>query len=250
MNQSAFSSLGIIIAFLGFSQATFSQTSSQQALWYGYFFTIPIDSNWYTVTEIQERHQVDPFSQNQFLIRSRLHRSLGESWDSSTGMSLFLHHRIASLDNEVFEWPELRPHLDATYKTKFLKIPIEQRIRTEARFYKNLDLETGLPDEGYFFRAFRYRYRIQATITLAEFSNGKSLKLKLADEIMGMSAGEVGELRFDQNRISGDLNFYLSQDLILEVGYLYWHQKRESGNFLDQHILRTVLRHRLDFSKK
>lgn len=245
----------ILFAFVFLSVSSFqnrvlAQTTSQTALWYGYFFTIPLNQSWYTVTEIQERLTVNPLQQNQFLVRTRLHRTIGRVWDLSAGMSLFLHHRSANQELGEFEWPEIRPHLEATLKTKLGKIPLDHRVRGEARFYKNLNTETGLPDEGMFFRGFRARYRIQATFPLAELPKGRSLHFKLADEVMAMAGGEIGAVAWDQNRITGDFSLGFSPNLQLELGYVYWHQKRESGGFLDQHIIRTVVRQRLDFSKK
>jgi hypothetical protein len=77
----------------------------------------------------------------------------------------------------------------------------------------------------------------------------KTLNLKLAEEIMGMIGGDYSEFTFDQNRISADLSLELSRNIQLELGYVYLHQARNSGGFLDQHIFRTYLRHTLDFTK-
>lgn len=228
----------------------FGQTIQQKAIWYGYFFTMPISEKWYNVTEIQERHLVGPIQQNQFLIRTRFHRKLGENWDGSTGISLFLHHRIESLENDDFNWPEIRPHLESTFKSRLGQVILEQRIRGEARFYQNFLAESEKLTEGFFLLAFRARYRLQATFPIAKIQGEKALKLKIANEIMGMGGGEIGSISFDQNRITSDFIFELSPKIQLEIGYVYWHQARNSGGFLDQHIIRTYLRHTLSFKEK
>lgn len=240
----------ILFTILSISNPLRAQDTYKTSLWYGYFFTIPVNQNWYTVTEIQERHFVKPFSQNQFMVRTRLHRILGKNWDASTGASLFLNHREGSIENENFNWPELRPHLDLTLKSRFNRIALEQRARVEARFFQNLNQSSDGLAEGFHFRTFRFRYRLQATIPIAKIKGEKSLKLKIADEIMGQAGGKLEDLSFDQNRISADASLDLTPNLQVEIGYVYWHQAIPSGGSLDQHIFRTYLRHRIDLRRK
>lgn len=239
-----------LFTILSVSNSLRAQDITKSSLWYGYFFTIPVDQNWYTVTEIQERHFVAPFSQNQFLVRTRLHRTWGKNWDASTGFSLFLNHREGSSENDNFNWPELRPHLDITLKSQINRITMEQRTRVEARFFQNLDPTSDGLAEGFFFRTFRFRYRLQGTIPIAKIKGEKPLKLKIADEIMGQAGGELENLTFDQNRISADVSFDLFPNFQVEMGYVFWHQAIPSGGYLDQHIFRTYLRHRIDLSRK
>lgn len=240
----------LLFSILSTCNPLLAQDITKTSLWYGYFFTIPVNQNWYTVTEIQERHFVAPFRQNQFLVRTRLHRTLGKNWDASTGFSLFLNHRTGSPENDDFNWPELRPHVDITLKSQLQKITLEQRARVEARYFQNLNPTSDGLSEGFYFRTFRFRYRLQAAITLAKIKGEKSLKLKLADEIMGQAGGELEKFSFDQNRISADLSFDLSPNLQVEMGYLFWHQAIPSSGYLDQHIFRTYLRHRIDLRRK
>lgn len=238
------------ILILCLSNTLRAQDINKSALWYGYFFTIPIDRNWYVVTEIQERHYVAPFRQNQFLTRTRIHRNIGKNWDASTGSSLFLNHRQGNLENDDFNWPELRPHLDFTFKSSLNFLNLEQRARMEARFFQNLNPSTHELADGYFFRDFRLRYRLQVAIPIAKIKDEKPLKLKIADEIMGHAGGDFDEISFDQNRISADLSLDISPNLQIEFGYVYWHQALPSSGYLDQHIFRTFLRHRIDLNKK
>lgn len=238
------------IAVLCLSNPLRAQDTNKTAIWYGYFFTIPVDKKWYVVTEIQERHFVAPFSQNQFLVRTRLHRILGKNWDASTGSSIFLIHRKGSFENDDFNRPELRPHLELSYKSNLNFITLEQRLRAEARFFQNLNQTRDGLGEGFSFQAFRFRYRLQAAIPIAKIKGEKSMKLKIADEVMGQTGGDFEGLTFDQNRISADLSFEVTSNLLVEVGYVYWHQSLPSAGYLDQHIFRTYLRHRIDLSKK
>jgi hypothetical protein len=147
--------------------------------------------------------------------------------------------------NDDFNWPEWRPHADITLKSKFQSIQIDQRLRGEARFYQRLDPNKEDLETGYFFRGFRYRYRLQLTIPIASNYLSKSLHLKLADEIMAMSGGETGEFTFDQNRISADFSYTISPGINLELGYIFLYQSVGSGRNLSQDILRITVRHQL-----
>lgn len=235
--------------FIGFGFSSFGQSIKEQAVWYGYFFTIPLSQKWHNVTEFQERHLVRPLQQNQLMVRTRFHRNLGKSLDASTGLSLFLHHRIGTLENDDINWPEIRPHFDITLKTKLRKLTLDQRFRGEMRFFQNFNPNHEGLQEGFFFRAFRNRYRLQASILLAKLWGEKIVNLKLAEEIMGKVGGSYSGITFDQNRVSADFSLELSRNIQLELGYVYWHQASNSGGFLDQHIFRTYLRHTLDFAK-
>lgn len=242
-------SLFLTFCFINLGLLSFGQSIKEQAVWYGYFFTIPLSQKWHNVTELQERHLVRPIQQNQFMVRTRFHRNLGKNLDASTGLSLFLHHKIGELENDDINWPEIRPHLDISLKTKLRKLTLDQRFRGEIRFFQNFDSNHTVLLDGFFFRAYRSRYRLQASILLAKPWGEKTLNLKLAEEIMGMIGGDYSQFTFDQNRISADLSLELSRNIQLELGYVYWHQTRNSGGFLDQHIFRTYLRHTLDFTK-
>jgi hypothetical protein len=223
--------------------------TQQESLWWGYFFTAPLNENWYNVTEIQERHFVSPVSQNQFLIRTRFHRQIGEKWDGSFGMVLFLHNRSGDDDQEDFTQPELRPHGEMEYKTAVGKLGVEHRFRSEIRFFKELnDSKTGL-GETYELTSFRFRYRIQFSVTLKKLDEKRAVKLKFGDEIMVMAGGTLGPMVFDQNRIYADLSFDLNPSLALELGYVNWFQSDQSGGYLERHIIRTTLRHQLDFRR-
>ena len=238
--------LNLFLPLVGEAQR---QVTQQESLWWGYFFTVPINETWYNFTEIQERHFVSPVFQNQFLIRTRFHRHIGEKWDGSFGMALFLNNRPGDDVQEDFTQPELRPHVEMEYKTVLGKLGFEHRFRSEVRFFKELnDSKTGL-GETYDLTTFRFRYRIQFSILLKKLDENRSIKLKFGDEIMVMAGGKLGPMVFDQNRIYADLSFELNPALTLELGYVNWFQSDQTGGFLERHIIRTTLRHELDFRR-
>ena len=85
---------------------------------------------------------------------------------------------------------------------------------------------------------------------LASLKDEKSLKLKVADEFMAMGGGDLEELAFDQNRVSPDLSFSFSPELSLDLGYVNRYQSKTRGGYLDQHILKMVVKHQLKSAKK
>lgn len=236
--------------FLGLLNPALAQNSTTKALWYGYTLGRTISPKWSNETELMERHLVNPFQQSQFLIRSRFHKTLSANSNYGLGGSLFLFHHPGSKNHPAYTLPELRPHGEFNVKADLGSMDLENRFRGELRFFRNTnEAKTDLED-GYHFAAARFRYRLQAIFPLANWSEKKSLKFKLADELMAMAGGRMQELTFDQNRISADFSINFSPLLSLDLGYVNWFQSKPSGGYLEQHIIRTVLKHQLKSSKK
>ncbi|GAB2483910.1 DUF2490 domain-containing protein [Algoriphagus taiwanensis] len=238
--------LFLSLSFRGFSQ----EKTNQKALWYGYTFHVPLTNKWYNETEVMERHLVDPLVQSQFFIRTRFHKKISPFLNYGLGGSMFLFHIPTSSDLANFNLPELRPQGELNLHAKVAGISLTNRLRGELRFFQNTNPEYTESEPGFNFTAARIRYRLQAILPLANLKDEKSLKLKIANEIMAMGGGDLEELAFDQNRISADLSFSFSSALSLDLGYVNWHQSKTHGGYLDQHILRTVVKHQLKSAKK
>lgn len=103
---------------------------------------------------------------------------------------------------------------------------------------------------SYELTSFRFRYRIQFSVLLKKLDEDRSLQLKFGDEMMVMAGGKLGPMVFNQNRIFADLSLDLNPVLALELGYINWFQSNQIGGFLERHIIRTTLRHQLDFRRK
>lgn len=226
------------------------ESSDQKSLWYGYTLQAPLSNKWFNETELMERHLVGPFLQSQFFIRTRFHKKVTPFFNYGLGGSMFLFHIPTGSDLSNFNLPELRPQGELNLRSKVAGISVNNRLRGELRFFQNTNTEYTASEPGFNFTAARIRYRLQAILPLANLKDEKSLKLKIANEIMAMGGGDLEELAFDQNRISADLSFSFSPALSLDLGYVNWHQSRTHGGYLDQHILRTVVKHQLKSAKK
>jgi hypothetical protein len=235
-----------MISFLGYSQ----ENEIKKALWYGYIVKVPVSSRWYNETEVMERHFIDPFLQSQFLVRTRFHKEISGKSNFGFGGSVFLFYVPQTSYQSSFTLPELRPHGEYNFKANLGPVDLENRLRGELRFFKNTNEPKTELENGFHFGAARFRYRLQAVLPIAKISEKKSLKFKLADELMAMVGGTVDGLSFDQNRISADFSISFSPLLSLDLGYVNWFQSKPSGGYLEQHILRTVLKHQLHASKK
>lgn len=238
---------GIVLLTLTTALAFGQKTVTRQSLiWYGLTTSVEFNEKWYLQNEFQERHYINPFAQHQFLMRSRLHRVLGQSgWETSAGICLFLQYPNDPLATVKLRIPELRPHIEFAYQQKFEKLTINHRYRVEARFFHNTNNSKTALEHGYRLGAFRFRYRLQATIPIVQLIHGRYLRLKLSDEIHLNAGKNIITNPFDQNRIYGALNCDMLPNLSIEVGYLNWFQQTSSGEFYDRDILNLSLLHKI-----
>jgi hypothetical protein len=82
----------MVLIMIGSTCTAQKQVEHQQQVWYAYFNTIRFDTTWSLVTELQERHFINPSAQHQFIIRAQLRRKLGAGWDMAAGMCIFYHN--------------------------------------------------------------------------------------------------------------------------------------------------------------
>lgn len=230
--------------------SAFSQVETKQLLWYGYTFSADLSPRWFHETEVMERHTINPFEQSQFLIRTRFHKKLNQKMNLGFGGSLFLFHKQGSNTQPPFTQPELRPHGEFNLRSSLGSVAIENRWRGELRFFQNINLPMTELQEGYHYSAARFRYKLQTIFSLAKLAETKTLRLKLANEVMAVAGGRMEKITFDQNRISADLSMEISSKISLDLGYVNWYQAKSSGGFLEQHIVRSVLKHQLSSSKR
>lgn len=215
------------------------QITRQNLAWFNYTLNVELAKKWSWQTELQERIYLNPYAQHQFVTRTHLHRTLGESnWEASAGMCLFLQSPNNPLATNKLIVPELRPHIEMMYRQNYEKWGLEHRYRAEARYFHRLNSSKTELAEGYEFGNFRFRYRLQANIKLVSFKKRGGLRLKIADEIHFNAGRKIVTNVFDQNRISCDLVYAPNPALQLEIGYLNWFQQTASGDFFNRNIIR------------
>ena len=146
--------------------------------------------------------------------------------------------------------PELRPHIQMTYKQLINNIILEHRYRLEARFFHNTNVPKTELEDGYDFENFRFRYRIQATIHIVKLGIDKALRLKVADEIHANIGSKIGINVFDQNRFYVGANVDVLPNVAVEIGYMNWFQEKADASFYNRNILQFSVYHKLVMYKK
>lgn len=248
MNRLAFFRIVKLLLLLLIGNLLFGQKTNinQDIIWNGFVSTFEMDDKWTVQNEIHERYYINPVAQHQFLIRSHVHRELGNSaWETSIGMCLFFQSPNNPNAAVRLTIPELRPHLEFTYKQGLKSLTIEHRYRAETRFFQNTNQEKTELEAGFYYGNIRLRYRLQAIITLAEFKRSQYVRLKIGDEIHLNAANQVSNSIFDQNRILGSVNFDLSQSTSLELGYINWFQQINPKTFFNRNILSLMFAHKM-----
>lgn len=229
------------------SQGTAKQVTHQQLIWYGYHNTLELHPRWVVNTEVEERRFMNPDAQHQFLVRSQLRRTLGNSWDASVGFTYFLQSPQDPASAENLVVPELRPHLQLDYKQTLNKLIIAHRYRAERRYFRNT--ANGDLAEGY---QANYRFRYRLTLEYPLFLiRQQALRVRVNDEIMINAGKRVANNRFDQNRIYLGLSYPVHKSINLEAGYLKWFQQRASGSqFYSRDIIRLIVSHKINLRRK
>ena len=219
---------------------------NQSLVWYSYFQTLQFNDELSLHSEIVERRFTNPDVQHQFLIRTHLHRQLGKSgWEGSVGMCLFFQNPNNPEAAVKLTVPELRPHIQMTYKQLLKNITLEHRYRLEARFFHNTNLPKTELEDGYDFGNLRFRYRLQATIPIVKLGIDKALKLKVADEIYANIGSKIGINVFDQNRIYIGANVDVLANVAVEIGYMNWFQEKVDATFYNRNILQFSVYHKM-----
>tara|TARA_R110002072_G_scaffold140812_1_gene285351 strand:- start:38964 stop:39722 length:759 start_codon:yes stop_codon:yes gene_type:complete len=240
-----YTSIFLFLSFLPKASIAQKDVTHQQLIWYGYFLTLPIDENWSVVTEVQERHFVKPFAQHQLSLRAHVNRKIGKSgWVATAGFATFFQSPNNPRSELDLVEPELRAHIEMAYKQKFEKLTVDHRYRAEARYFHYLNLEKTELADGYYFGAFRFRYRITASYPIWKIKENQVLKVIAGDELM-VQAGKKVSYTFDQNRLSAGLGLSISPGLNVEATYQKWINQRQNGAYFNRDIIRIVVNHRL-----
>ena len=235
-----------------FVSKSFAQknVTHQNLLWYGYYNTLVINEKYSILSEIQERHFIDPSAQHQLIFRSNLQRKLDENWNVSGGLTYFLQSPNDPNSESDLVVPEIRPDIGFGYQQKLKKITINHRYKAEARFFH--DTENDELTGGFRFSNLRFRYQLGIDIPLVKDhkTNKNKLVAKIKDEIMVNVGRKIVKNTFDQNRIYGALNYSFHPSFSIELGYMNWYQQRSSGvDFYNRNIFRLSLFHQISLKQ-
>ncbi len=230
----------LFFIFLFFSASSQSKIEHQNIVWYGYFLTYPINTNWYAQGEAHERHFLDPILHHQSAFRSHIHRTFGEKWDISAGAALFLNTPNDPFASNRLSIPEYRPHVDIVYKQRASIFSLDHRFRAEMRFNRGTDAAKTHLIDAVNFSNYRFRYRIQALFPLF-----KKVQGKINTEILLNAAQENPENVLDQHRMFAGISIPIRSNLTVDMGYLHAFQQRPNLDYYDRSIISLMIYHRL-----
>lgn len=236
----------LLVCFVSKAQ-TEKNIDHQSLLWTRYYNQLTINSKWSVHSEFDNRVFVNPFEENLFLIRMQGRYKINKDLDLGAGVSYFsVATQIPEVTND-FRTPEYRGQQDITWKEEFGNFSLNQRFQVEERFIHNSDKEGLLSGTTFFWR---FRYKLQGEYSWWK-KDSQYLKAIVYDEIM-INAGEsIVKNTFDQNRIYAALQYGVSKNIALELGYLNSFQQRASGvDYFDRDIIRFTLFHRIKLKEK
>ena len=221
----------------------------QQVIWYGYYFTAALNEKWYWQTEFHERHFINPTTQFQMAFRSHIHRVLGNGWESSAGMCLFLSEPNDPGAIIRLAIPELRPHVEIAYKQTFHFLTLDHRFRTEPRYFHFTNPAKTELERGYYFGTIRFRYQLQATIPIWKMDEHRSMRTKMGGEILLNTRNKYVDNSFDQIRLHAGWNVDILPSLTFELVYLNQLQHKSTDGYYKRDILRVNLFQKINFQK-
>ncbi len=228
-----------------------AQVATQSLLWTKADLSIKLPRKFKLQLETQERGYIKPLAQHQLLFRATTSYSLKHGWSPFIAYTYFLQspNNPETADRPMM--PEHRIMQGFTQKQDYGWLELGHRFQMEERFFRNAAV--GQANGGYRFVA-RWRYRLMLTFALLNKDKEQAkgdLLLHISNEIHLQAGESVKGQPFDQNRIAGGLQYYITNNLAIEAGYTNWYQQRSGGQgFYNRHIITTGISVKLDLSKK
>lgn len=221
------------------------KVTHQNLIWYGYYAQIKLSKKWIWLSEVQERHFIQPFAQHQLVFRNNLRYKITANWNILMGFTNFYQSPNDPSSTSDLVIPELRPDIGLENNQTYKRLSISHRYKLEARFFHQSNKEelTG----GYQYSNLRFRYQIGIDVPIIKsLKNNSELTFKLKDELMVNIGSKIIKNTFDQNRIYAALHYKINNNIGVEAGYMNWYQQKSSGDeFYSRNIVRLSLFHNL-----
>lgn len=225
---------------LGFSQ---NNTIHQSLYWLRYYNQTQLSPKYILHVEVDERRFFNPDLQSQLFTHVHLHRKFLKGLDVGAGLTFAATN---SNKNNSLVVPEWRLFQEVSFtQLLFKRIQGQLRYRLDERYIHN-STKLELID-GYNF-VLRHRFRWQITFPIKKFESGRSVILKLSDEVMLNSTPNANT--FDQNRAYVGVEWFFSKKWSGELGYLNLYQSAPANEYFDRDIIRYTFYHKLSFVEK
>lgn len=231
----------ILICFAAKAQ-TEKNIDHQSLLWTRYYNILTLNNKWSLHSEFDNRIFINPVEQNLFLLRMHSRYQISNELDIGTGVAYFAVATQVPEQTFHFDIPEYRIQQDICWKQNLGKINLSNRFQIEERFFQNSNSQKVLPGTTFFWR---FRYRLQGDYDFWDKGH-RYLKAIVYDELMINGGENVVKNTFDQNRIYGAIQYGITKNIALELGYLKSFQQRASGvDYFDRDIIRFTFFHKI-----
>jgi hypothetical protein len=213
-------------------------TSTQSLYWTRYQNLFTFNPTWQLVTELDNRRFFTPDTQTQFILHNRIHYRY-QRWEIGLGYAYSFAYANRPELGKVKPKKEIRPVIEANYKTPIGKFFLGHRLRIDHRFLQ-IDRDINILEESDYVLRTRYRLQLRAPIK-RKSDQSVFAQVRLSNEFMFNHYANW----YDQNRIYCSIEWNLSKSLGLETGYIYIHQQAQNNNLFSRHVARFTLIHRI-----
>lgn len=232
----------VLLLILSFSHVTAQSrvVDRDNFMWLTYAVNKPLKNNFKLSASIQSRRYIFPDRQHQFLPSVEITKGFKSGINISAGFTYFLQALPQTRQDVEVVRPELRPYQRISTGRKIGNWKINHRFTLEERWFRNTEGEELV--EGYFFN-FRLRYRVMLQ---RDLNQDGDLILVLSDEVMANAGSSITTNIFDQNRIYAGLKKNFSEQISVDLGYMYWYQQTDAITaFNSWHIINIGVSHSL-----
>ncbi|KEO74906.1 DUF2490 domain-containing protein [Anditalea andensis] len=234
-----------------FSQHSMAQRTANELedgglYWTRYYLEWELSDKLQLDAELDNRRFFDPNRQFQTIVRSTLYYMKNDHFNFGAGLA---YSQLYSIYTPVIQ-PEIRPHQEVNFTYSHNRWNFNHRIRTEQRF-RGDTLRTFIPPEevneiiedSYSFD-FRVRYEFTTDFTLLDKNRKQGhWNMQVSTEVM---AHLDWDEFFDTTRIYAGLQYYMTDRIRLELGYLRSTEKEYQYDILFNYDnLRFTFRHKL-----
>jgi len=214
--------------------------------WTRYYIEWELPNKLQLDAEVDNRRFFSPARQFQTITRSTLYYMKNDNFNFGAGLA---YSQLYSIYTSTIQ-PEIRPHQEVNFRYDHNRWNFNHRIRTEQRF-RGDTLRTFIPPEevneivedSYSFD-FRVRYEFTTDFTLLDKDRKQGhWNIQVSTEVMVHMDWDEW---LDTTRIYAGLQYYLSDRIRLELGYLRSTEKEYQYDILFNYDnLRFTFRHKL-----
>ncbi|MDJ1496637.1 DUF2490 domain-containing protein [Cytophagaceae bacterium DM2B3-1] len=208
--------------------------SLQKMYWFRYYNQLTISEKFIWHNEIENRRRFDVGTENQLIGHSHLHYNAG-TWEPAVGVTLSRQQSYNTSTGVTSRLAEVRPFQEIAHKLKLSKkASLQNKLRVDERFLHRTVSGEATAEDSF---VLRLRYRIQLNYQISTKGS-----LKVSDELFVNTNNGVW---YDQNRFYIGYEQALSKTFGLEAGYMHNYWQRKENTYLDRHIVRITLSHRI-----